>query len=398
MAQLDFRTLAINLVVFSIVFGIGMLIYARKHKSFAGINLIGYGHLCLGCGYVLLGLRHLINDFTSIVIANTVAYIGLILLYRGLFRFLALKLRFERYLSPALAALLAWLLYYHGFITPNLNLRIVYVSLLFATLCYIAVLGLRKYAEEHGRTAIRLLTLMFFVVGSFHVFRVIWTCYQEQLLDFMKADIISSLSVIGTEALVVLTSFATIWLATDRLQNSLEKIAQTDPLTQLYNRRTFEQYCDVEFSRTSRSGSTFSIIICDLDYFKRINDQYGHQTGDKVLKIFAKTLKMNLRKQDIVARYGGEEFIILLPDTNLRNGTIVAEHLRQTTEETDLLAAINSSLTFTASFGVSNYLPEDDQWAAVLSRADKALYTAKDQGRNRVITLQQSPPLQPSPS
>jgi diguanylate cyclase (GGDEF)-like protein len=131
---------------------------------------------------------------------------------------------------------------------------------------------------------------------------------------------------------------------------------------------------------------TFSIIICDLDYFKNINDQHGHQVGDDVLKVFAEILRNNVRKQDVVARFGGEEFVLLLPDTDFEKALIVAEHLRSLTQSASVPLHDNSSLTFSASFGVSHYSCNDTAWSAVLNRADQALYCAKEQ-RNRVNGL-----------
>lgn len=384
---LDFRTLSFNLVIFSVIFGMGMFVYANKHKTFVGIRKIGLGHLLIGSGYMLLGLRHVIDDFSSVIIANSAVFIGMILIYRGLLGFLSIKLNFERYLSPLLLVLLAGLLYYYKFHVPSINIRILCVSSLFSVLCFIAAFGLSKHKKEHGHTAISLLILMFCIIGGFHVFRAFLAVFQTELHDFMKAGLVSSLSTVGSEALVMLTSFATIWLATDRLQNELLKIARTDSLTKLYNRRTFEEYCDVEYSRVLRSKSTFSIIICDLDHFKRINDHHGHQVGDYVLQEFANILRKKVRKQDIVARFGGEEFVILLPDTDSKQGLIVAEHLRVATQSTNFSTGKGVNIAISSSFGVAHFASSDNGWPAVLSRADKALYTAKEQGRNRAIAF-----------
>jgi len=385
--QLDLRTLCFNLMVFSTIFGVGMILYAKKHKSFVGIRVIGWGQLLLGLGALLLALRHLINDFTSIMVANLVIYIAVILIYRGLLRFLDIPLPFKGYLGPLLTVLLAGFLYYYKFHVPNINIRIVAFSTLFSVLCFIAVFGLSKYTKECGRTAIRIVAFMFFAVGIFHVFGALWTIFQAQLQDFMKAGMFSSLSVIAAEFIVILTTYATIWIATETLQSALSEMARTDSLTQLYNRRTFEEYCAVEISRAGRNNSIFTIIMCDLDHFKHINDQYGHPFGDEVLKIFAQILRNNVRKQDVVARFGGEEFVILLPDTDSEQGLTVAEHLRETTLSSRVPTEDGSDLSFSVSFGVAHYSSSDNEWKAVLSRADKALYAAKKQGRNRTVCM-----------
>jgi len=385
--ELDLRTLSLTVVFFSAFFGLGMIIYGKLHKSSVGIKLIGVGHLFIGIGYVLLGMRNAINDFTSIVIANSVIYIGVILVYRGLFLFLDISLKLEQYLSFFLTILLAGILYYYTFLVPDVNTRIIFFSLFFSVICFIPAFGLSQYKKEDGRAAVKLLIIMYCTIGLFYLYRVIWTFFENPLHDFMKAGVIHSLAVIACYFLVIIVSFATVWIATDKLQINLTKMARTDPLTELYNRRTFEEYCDVEFSRAVRNKSTFSIIISDLDHFKKINDKYGHQVGDKVLKIFSGILRNNLRKQDVAARYGGEEFVILLPETDSAKGIIVAENLRRKVQSATIRADDDSHFSFLASFGVSNYIRDDDGWEVVLKRADKSLYSAKSRGRNRVTAL-----------
>jgi len=165
----------------------GMLFYGRQHKTFVGIKSIGIGHFFIGAGYILLGMRHVIDDFISIVIANSIIYIGVILIYRGLFSFLDISLKFERNLSILLTALLAVLLYYYKFQVPDVNTRIILFSLFFSVICFIPALGLIKYKKEHGSVAVKLLIIMFLLVGFFHLYRVIWTVFENQLHDFMKA-------------------------------------------------------------------------------------------------------------------------------------------------------------------------------------------------------------------
>lgn len=283
--------------------------------------------------------------------------------------------------------LLAGILYYYKFHVPDVNTRIIFFSLFFSVICFIPAFGLSKYKEEDGSFAVKLLIIIYVTIGFFHLYRVIWTVFENQLHDFMKAGLIHSLTVIASEVLVILSSFATIWIATDRLQSTLSIMARTDPLTHLYNRRTFEEYCNVEFSRAVRANATFSIIICDLDHFKNINDQYGHQVGDEVLKIFADILRNHVRKQDVVARFGGEEFVILLPGTDSEKGTVVADKLRKKAQYASVRTEDDSNFSFSVSFGVSNYSRDDDNWTVVLKRADRSLYSAKEQGRNRVIAL-----------
>lgn len=385
--QLDFRTLSLTLMLFSLVFGLGMFAYSREHAKFSGIKTIGVGYFLIGGGCVLLGLRHFIYDFASIVVSNIAIIMGVVLIYRGLFNFLGISLRFERWLSPTLVLLLAAVLYFYTFHIPDVNLRIQAFSIAFAVACFIGASGLLHHREIHNRMVAKMLIAMFLLVGAFFIFRLLWSFHEIPPDNFMNAGLLSALAVIAGEFLVILSSFCTIWMASDELQDELSEIARVDPLTGLYNRRAFDECCDTEFSRTLRSGTSLAIIMCDLDHFKKVNDQYGHHIGDEVLRRFAAILKDRIRQHDVVARFGGEEFILLLPNNNIEQGLQLAEQLRAKTAATQITIDRDISLTLSASFGVAHYCFGDREWSAVLQRADNALYAAKKQGRNRVVAL-----------
>ena len=153
----------------------------------------------------------------------------------------------------------------------------------------------------------------------------------------------------------------------------------TDPLTNIYNRRFFMQMLEREIERTRRNGKPFSLIMFDLDHFKKINDSFGHATGDMVLKKVTETVKKRIRKTDCFARWGGEEFIILLPETSLKDATRLAEELRVQVSSM-VLPGVGH---VTASFGVAGFRTTDTI-DSILMRVDDMLYEAKAAGRNCV--------------
>ena len=163
----------------------------------------------------------------------------------------------------------------------------------------------------------------------------------------------------------------------------LRRMASFDVLTDLPNRRYFDDYLAREHRRAQRQGSSYVVILADIDHFKAINDTYGHNIGDRVLQRFAYIVRQELRESDIVARYGGEEFVFLLPDTHERGGQKVAEHLRRMIESFPM-ATEKGEIAVTASFGVTECVPKSQSSAEALANADKALYAAKSDGRNRV--------------
>ena len=170
-----------------------------------------------------------------------------------------------------------------------------------------------------------------------------------------------------------------------KVEKTLKKIATTDTLTGLSNRRDFISKIQVEMARFDRSKKSFSVVMGDIDHFKKFNDTFGHKCGDYVLHQIAQIIKNSLRQQDSVGRWGGEEFILLLPETNLKEGDKVAEKIRNTIASNSFTYQKNK-LTVTMSFGVSVYTHAVSM-EEIIDKADKCLYFAKDAGRNRVISL-----------
>jgi diguanylate cyclase (GGDEF)-like protein len=163
----------------------------------------------------------------------------------------------------------------------------------------------------------------------------------------------------------------------------MELLARTDPLTQLSNRRDFLERFQQEIIRFERSGKPFSVVLSDIDDFKTVNDRYGHDCGDFVLVNTAKIFKSMIRKQDSVGRWGGEEFILLLPETPLSGGEIVAEGIRKRIAgETFSHKGHQLSITITCGVCVYNGAMDID---TCVKRADEALYSGKDQGKNCVV-------------
>jgi diguanylate cyclase (GGDEF)-like protein len=166
--------------------------------------------------------------------------------------------------------------------------------------------------------------------------------------------------------------------------NLLSELSNTDSLTGLYNRRYLIEFLEREVPRAERTNENFSLLILDIDHFKKVNDTYGHQSGDVVLKVIAEVAKGNLRNYDIAARYGGEEFVVVLPNTPLSEASIVAERLRESVQAL-LFPAPMDALTTTVSIGVAAFpSTQVNSIETLLEKADDALYRAKHAGRNKV--------------
>jgi len=165
----------------------------------------------------------------------------------------------------------------------------------------------------------------------------------------------------------------------------IEELAEIDELTGSFNRRSIMRMLDDEISRALRSKQPCSVALIDLDWFKRINDRFGHPTGDEVLRTFAITVFANIRSIDRFGRYGGEEFLLILPETEDDAAGRTLNRLRAIVADLDW-SAISSGMNVTISAGVTKLLP-DDVPDSILARADAALYRAKDLGRNKVVQV-----------
>lgn len=178
--------------------------------------------------------------------------------------------------------------------------------------------------------------------------------------------------------------FGFLLLIEARQRAEITRLATLDPLTEAYNRRSFMELAEKEFTRCRRRGHALSLLFIDMDNFKRLNDQHGHRAGDQVLRQVKNVADRCLRRSDIFGRYGGEEFCLLAPETDQAGALILAERLRQAIEECYQRHGIGT----TASIGVATLVCAREDYALeeLIDAADQALYRAKAEGRNRVAT------------
>lgn len=171
-------------------------------------------------------------------------------------------------------------------------------------------------------------------------------------------------------------------------EKKLLDMGSKDGLTNIYNRKYFETKLEEEIERSNRYKNKFSLIIFDIDFFKKVNDKYGHLAGDYILKTFAKIVSKLLRSSDIFARYGGEEFCCILPETPNELAVIIAERIRKEIEKTLFEYKKDTKIRITVSQGVSTINKNITTKTDIINLADKALYKAKSRGRNQVVTAQ----------
>ncbi|MBC8492163.1 MAG: diguanylate cyclase [Chloroflexi bacterium] len=215
---------------------------------------------------------------------------------------------------------------------------------------------------------------------------VVPICLHDRVLGLLRldSDTPGEFSAEDGERLRPLANAAAIAMENARLFGEVQRLATTDGLTGIYNRRHFFELAEHELSRARRYGHPVSAIMLDVDHFKQVNDTYGHAAGDQVLRAVAERCGDNIRDIDILGRYGGEEFAIILPATDLTVAQIAAERLRRCIADVPV-PTDKGDLTVTISLGVASSAQDDEDVAALLNRADAAMYAAKQAGRNRVV-------------
>lgn len=249
-----------------------------------------------------------------------------------------------------------------------------------------ALLHFRIAAEQRTR---------WLLAGSFFVlsFGLLWLGFTawfepEVILPTSGTSLTPGPALLACYAVTIASSFAFILMHKERADRETYELATTDSLTGVYNRRTFKELAEPHLSRSRRSKLPVSLLMLDLDHFKRINDTYGHLAGDDVLKAFAELIRGCLRKEDLLARYGGEEFVVLLPGCSQASAAALAERIREGVSALPM-EANNHLARVTVSIGAASEAGDTlPSLEAMLGRADEALYQAKREGRNRVVALQ----------
>lgn len=203
-------------------------------------------------------------------------------------------------------------------------------------------------------------------------------------------------TILQDQDLILIGNTILKFISSDNLENAyheeIYRLATMDGMLQIYNKKFFVERLHNEFSRSKRYKRDLSLVMFDLDHFKLINDIHGHPAGDFVLKRISNLVMRNLRKEDIFGRYGGEEFAIILPETNSKQATIMAEKLRKLIENVEFKYQ-EKDIPVTVSLGVAYFSAETveiNTYNDLIERADQALYKAKNSGRNRVVCFEKT--------
>ena len=363
----------------------GLLILAGLHAG----NIRGVQQWAIGSLYISLGLGSTYiqqgptYNAWLLVFAATLLAGGLGLQFNGIQVFKTG--RCNRHIPWLLAGLMFTQNTWFVVLYPDIHARVITNSLLYALGNAACAQALFIRVEQPLRTAYWFTGASFAIFATLLLARAI-TVFNAELdtYSLYSHASINPVSVfIGIMSEMCVT-FGFVLMLNSRLAADLQKLALTDALTGVLNRRSLEQEAARLSARCTRTGDTLAIMMIDVDHFKSINDRYGHQVGDEVLRNLAMVAQKTIRRDDYIARYGGEEFCILLPSTSEKEAWILADRLRQTYAAM-VMEFGGEVLHSTISIGVSNSIHAGVKFTSLIAAADQAMYRAKQDGRNRVV-------------
>ena len=380
-ATLDTQSVLVIAVTMAALMGCVSLAFAWFEHGMRALRLWGWSLLILAAGLSLLALRGILPDIVGIVVADTVLLSSAVPMLRSVRSFNA----------EATADVCGWLIVSLGFaliayctyVTPDPVARIVAFSTIFALLLFRVAAYLFSTLPEQGRHSQLFTAIIIGLFGAVSTVRAMLTLTGETAGTYLGPENLQALALLVYMVIYIASTLGVMWMEIYRLRVDLIRLATVDGLTGLLNRRAFLDATEREISRCKRSGETFGFAMFDLDLFKRINDNYGHPVGDKVLRLFADTLRGVVRPHDLLGRYGGEEFALLMPGIDRTAAAAIVERCRRVVE-TCSLAHGNAALRITTSAGVAAFDKDGSDLEALIKAADAALYQAKAAGRNCV--------------
>ena len=393
MPTLDTQTLLIVLIVSNLLMAGAMWI------TFAGRFEAGLGPwtgslIVQGFSWLLVLSRNDVPDFISIAVATAFLVYCWSLQVSALLEFHYKATPRWLLYGPAVIAFLIVVIYVRD---PQARLAV--CGLGFGLAQFATGAGLLYYRVSAEKRTRLLLAGSFFVMAG-GLFWLAFTAWfePEAILPTFSPRPAPGGSLLAFYAVTIASSFAFLLMHKERGDREKHELATTDGLTGVYNRRTFKELAEPLLSRARRSRGAVSLLLIDLDHFKRVNDTHGHLAGDEVLAGFAKLTRGCLRKEDLLARYGGEEFVVLLPGTTEPAAIALADRIREEVSEA-ALCPMNDTVRVTISIGIAGESGEHlATLEMLLGRADEALYAAKARGRNCVVTSTPPLPLQAAAS
>ena len=336
------------------------------------------GNVIVSAGLAITNLPGLMPLLAYAVLGYGVIAFGLGLVLRGVMVYCNGQL--PRRAMAAIVGVIVLASAFFTYVEPSLHIRLVFSSFYFAALNGLCAVILARYGGWRG---VMVSVTGFALLGTALLMRGAYLLVHIDP-DEAHGSTVLSLSLLVVPLAQVCISFGLIILVMQRYAERLRQLSTLDPLTGALNRAGLELQGQRVAQRTLRNGRSLAVLMIDADHFKIINDTYGHQVGDEVLRHMVKVLKAELRPHDLLARYGGEEFVMVLDGVQLHDAERIADRLRQRIEA-ELVGVGHVTVRYTASVGVACSDEHGHDLVQLISAGDAAMYNAKRLGRNRVV-------------
>ena len=387
--SIDLASIAVLGALQAAILAFVLLVATRSYAGVAkaSLRIRGWALLLEAAGWWLLGLRGWLGDWLSIVLAN-----GLVLLSYGLtVRALRMLLGApSRQAIVIMVSTIAWLiLTYYAMIEPNYRTRVLWASMAISVDVFFLIKPLRHSLKRGGSNAERVMLGVLAVSAGLLVWRIVDLLYgRSPPGNILDRTFVNTVYVLLTSMQPMFTSIGFLLMYNEAMQSDLKRVARIDPLTGVNNRLALAERAQAMLDRANKLGRSCAALMLDADHFKRINDRFGHDGGDKVLLTLVDAIRASLGRRDVIGRVGGEEFVVLTPDIGLEQAMALAERIRAAVERAQLWIE-GEAQHLTVSIGVTISLPGESHTEALLRRADLGLYAAKRAGRNRVMSVDQ---------
>ena len=365
------------------------VLYAVWHfnKGIPGLRLWTLSFLSGAVFCASLLVRDHMPEALAVVVTQTCIALAAYLAFLGSRAYMGRAPVPHRYTALAIAAVVAVAVYFTS-VQPHLGIRFALAGSV-SGVCFL----LTAHTLARGGFQRVPARYLFAIVAGLHGFFLLLRPLLFKLVtpgaaeggDASMVELLSQFVVLEATLALVLMAFGTLMLTNEYITRELRHLAEVDPLTNVFNRRAFLTLLEKAISSAHRTHSDLSVLAIDLDHFKKVNDTWGHKTGDDVLRHFVGSATGCLRNEDVMGRLGGEEFAIFLPNATNEGTLAVAERLRVLVASQPVVTD-RSPIGLTVSVGATQYLPGDSS-DALLQRADEAMYRAKEHGRNRVEAL-----------
>ncbi len=382
----DNQTLIIVTLLILLMMIIILIIMQNHQWDIKGIGYAIFGNIFILISNVFVYVSTIskVNSFSFLV--SIFDLLGMTFLIIAIFVFFGEKVKRNKYII--LNILNLFITYYIFYINPDVGFRRASFPLILVLLFFDGAILMRKKYIQYKLISYNVIKYSLYFFIAFNTYRISY----RFLVKFDFCTIINgsfpiSYALVSLLFFFILITFSFALMTMDTLYNNVRQLSFKDQLTNLYNRRYLEEYLSNLMREVKRGNKFFLIAIIDIDHFKKINDLYGHNTGDKFLIWFADLLKINLRDTDIISRYGGDEFIIIFNSTNLENGHKSLDRILNKARQKNW-GQNKFNLSFSGSIMEVNFNHSHLDIFDLIDEIDKKMYEAKKEGREQVLIIQ----------